>query len=450
MRLLVRTQMRKTRLLTVLIFVFSVFAVFAASNGLTVPESAKLRSGLIESWFELPVDLLRDKPAEVFTNEAGELFQVRAEIYDDSCAIIIAPQKTEKVESYSDAGVNYIFQTTYPYGAPGCWVLFRDLNKGKPLGIRYFFAGDFQVFVQFKPGILNAKDKSAADFVIFDTVVAENVPIGLPLKRFYSMSFSDMKKFTEKNLPWKMTSFLYENYLDKLQMVEIIRENLPRFVFEEDAAYDEKGNPVYIKDGSPRSAGSDYITVSSPGFVKWIIDGLLIPFSGNGVRMEPLLERTEEFRSGGLSANMADQYYTTIALDWIRNLATATVSVSGNRNYTYETSGVEVNNYNFADFYIKKAGYRIEKLKSLLYLLACAEPDYFYLGALRQPVKNENEFVVWNECAAFFPYFNRQGQFSVAVFENGREIKLEEYIRDNQNKFIQLTRVRASNQFFPR
>ena len=96
MRLLVRTQMRKTRLLTVLIFVFSVYAVFPASNGLTIPESAKLRSGLIESWFELPVDLLRDKPAEIFTNEAGELFQVRAEIFDDSCAIIIAPQKTEK------------------------------------------------------------------------------------------------------------------------------------------------------------------------------------------------------------------------------------------------------------------------------------------------------------------------------------------------------------------
>ena len=50
----------------------------------------------------------------------------------------------------------------------------------------------------------------------------------------------------------------------------------------------------------------------------------------------------------------------------------------------------------------------------------------------------------------FFPAFDKNGKFSVVVFMDGEEVKIEDFTKDNDGDFIQLVRIQASEQFFPR
>ena len=89
-------------------------------------------------------------------------------------------------------------------------------------------------------------------------------------------------------------------------------------------------------------------------------------------------------------------------------------------------------------------------LKSLLYLLAASEPDAFYFGAIRGTDRSVSpEIKAFNECVAFFPYFDSNGLFNCFVFMNGRAIKLEDFCLLYQDDFVYLTRVRSAEEFYP-
>ena len=89
-------------------------------------------------------------------------------------------------------------------------------------------------------------------------------------------------------------------------------------------------------------------------------------------------------------------------------------------------------------------------LKSLLYVLSATEPNTFYFGAIRGTNKAVTpEVKAFNECVAFFPYFLSDGAFECAVFLNGKEISLEQFIMLYEDDFVYLTRVKADRQFYP-
>ena len=92
--------------------------------------------------------------------------------------------------------------------------------------------------------------------------------------------------------------------------------------------------------------------------------------------------------------------------------------------------------------YQKNVGYRTSELAPLLYWLAVREPGHLYLGAVSQQrnVPPEPHFY---GIAVFFPYFDKDGKFSVAVFENARETTLEAFIAINGDSFTNLVRVRV-------
>ena len=99
--------------------------------------------------------------------------------------------------------------------------------------------------------------------------------------------------------------------------------------------------------------------MSSPGFVKWIVDGLVRPISGSGINMETLVEKTETFKEGSLSYIKSKEYDTTLALDWTRNLAAAMVSIYSGRIYTYEGSGVQLTSVPFNGAYYDGTGLQL-------------------------------------------------------------------------------------------
>lgn len=431
------------------IFAFSV----AAQDIIDIPESSSIRSRLVESWFEKPIPVLRTQEPEEIESVDGSHFQVSFEDYGDQCVIVVAPEKNEKVEIYSESGVEYTWQRMYYSESPGSWLLFRDAKTGEPVCIRYYFAVNTEIFLQFRKSSSVPTEKSLADFMVFGEYAAKNVPVGIPLEYFYDMSCDEVLTLLKYVVPWASTPFYSSLYNDILQMTAVIRENLPRFRFLDDAAYDEMGNLVSIKSGdSVYVPGADpsMLYISSAGFVKWIVDGLVRPLSGSGILLEPLMKKTEVFKSGSLSDTMAKKYDTTLALDWTRNLAAAMVSIYSGRDYTYATSGVQLNTVPFNGAYIENTGFKVSMLKSIFYYLAVTEPGRFYLGAIRHTVNDGAEFVVYNECASFFPAFDKNGKFSVFVFIDGEEIKIEEFMKDYNGDFIQLVRIQSSEQFFPR
>ncbi len=424
-----------------------------AQDIIDIPESSELRGRIIESWFEVPVPVLRTKEAEVIQSMDGSYFQVSVEDYGNQCAIVVAPGKVEKVEIYSNSGVEVTERKLYLSESPGSWILFKDAKTGEPVKIRYYFDVNTEVFLQFRRSSTVPSEKSLADVMVFGEYAAKDVPVGIPLEYFYDMSIDDVLSLIKLVVPWATSSFYSSLYSDTLQMTGVIRENLPRFRLVDDVAYDEMGNLVSIKTGnSVNVPGGDENTlyVSSAGFVKWIVDGLVRRISGSGIILEPLVEQTEELKTGSVAETKSKEYDTTLALDWTRNLATAMVSIYSGRDYKYETSGVQLNSAPFNGAYIENAGFKISMLKSIFYYLAVTEPGRFYLGAIRHIVNDGAEFVVYNKCAAFFPAFDRNGKFSVAAFIDGKEMKIEDFMKDYGSDFIQLVRIQSSEQFLPR
>jgi len=435
-------------------------SLHAGINRYGIPDSSDIRKKLVETWFEAPLNDIRENRQEIRQNAAGRQFQVRLEESDTTFSIIVSPQAQLPVDVYSDKGRRTERQDVYPADAPGSWVLVRDKRTGSPVLVRYYFAADSDVFVQFSPSAKNAY----ADFIIFGAYAARQVPTGLPFERFYSLSFAEVAALTKNALPWKYMSPPTDMYHSTLQMINVIRNKLPGLVYAEDAMYDENDEPVYVSTGKRREIpeeDADKISLSSAGFIKWIADGIVNPATGSSLKREPLLVQTVTYDEVGFQGIMSDKYSVSFALDWTRNIAAAVFSVYTNRTYLYPQSGVDVTEEPFSAAvtasgikntagYIKNTGYPADVLKSLMYVFAAEYPGECYLAAIRETDRSVSpEVKVFNQCAILFPYFDANGKFNCVVFRNGAESTIDDFYRSNSSNFIHLTRMKTSDTFFP-
>ena len=129
----------------------AVMPLSALYNRFGVPDSSEIRKDLVETWFEAPLSAVRMNRPEIRTNSVGQKFQIRLEETEDTFNIFVAPYARIEVDVYSDKGKSTEVQDVFPGDAPGSWLLVRDKKTGKPLRIRYYFASDSEVFVQFVP-----------------------------------------------------------------------------------------------------------------------------------------------------------------------------------------------------------------------------------------------------------------------------------------------------------
>ncbi|MBP5519384.1 MAG: hypothetical protein J6X84_02235 [Treponema sp.] len=439
------------------------FSLFAAYNRLGIPDSSELRKTYEESWFTAPLEQVRFNISEIKANENGEKFQIRLEENDKTFNIFVSPRALIKVNVYSDKQMVTEEQEVFPGDASGSWVLIRDKNSGKPLRIRYYFMRDSEVFIQFTP-----QGKTAlADLVIFGNYAARGVPTGMPFEKFYTASFEDVITITETKIPWNYVIVDSQMYHSSKQMCAVIRERIPNIIYTEDAMYDENCELVHISTGKKfdnieKSDKSDKkLFLSSAGFVKWIADGLVEPLSGGLLKREPLIKETVSVKDNGRQGVLSQKYDLFFSLDWIRNLATALISVYAGKNYRSNQSGVDVTVNPFASSitdkgvantvtFVENSGYTVPVLKSLMYVLAATEPGAFYLGAIRGADRTVSpEILAFNDCVVFFPYFQDDGGFSCTVFMNGRELSIDDFCMFYAKDFVYLTRVKSSERFFP-
>ena len=447
--------------------IFTVFLpVFAAYNRLGIPDSAEIREELEEKWFTAPLSAVRENIPEIRANLNGEKFQIRMEENESTFNIFVAPHTKINVKVFSDKGFYEEKQDVYPGDAAGSWVLVRDKKTGKPLRIRYYFLKNSEVFVQFTP-----KGKTAlVDLMIYGNYAARGVPTGMNFDKFYSASFEDVMIITEKKIPWEYVLPDTTQYHDVKQMVAVICENLPGISFVPDAMYNENNELVRISNGKPfthftdsdnNKNNAEKKSLSSAGFVKWIADGIVEPIAGGMLKREPLIKETVNVKDIGHQGVLSQRYDLYFALNWIRNLASAVISVYSGKTYLFNQSGVDVTLNPFASTFTEKGvantvtfiedtGYNVAVLRSLLYVLASTESGTFYFGAIRGTDRTVSpEIKAFNECVAFFPYFQDDGGFTCTVFMNGREMTLEDFCLENEKNFVYLTRVKATERFFP-
>lgn len=436
-----------------------VLPVFALYNSYGVPDSSEIRRDLVETWFEAPLQNVRMNRPEIRTNNVGQKFQVRLEETEDSFNIFVAPYARIEVDVYSDKGKTTEVQDIYPGDAPGSWLLVRDKKSGKPLRIRYYFVADSEVFVQFQP----VGRTAYCDYLIFGCYAAKGVPTGLPFERFYSSSFEQIVRWTQNSLPWQYSRIQPDDYHAVQQMVNIIKEKEQNVIFADDAMYDDEGNPVYISSGKPRKidvSEEGKISVSGAGYLKWIADGIIEPLTGGRLKRDPLLEPTVEYKETGFQGILSEKYAISFSLDWIRNIASGVVSVRSGRNYLYKDSGVDVTIEPFcaeltekgiqnSTGYIENNGYSVKMLKSLFYVLAAQNPQIFYFGAIRETDRRSPEVKIFNECCAFFPYFDNQKRFKCEVFKDGSQMTFEEFFSRYCLDSVSLVKIQASEEFYP-
>ena len=449
---------RKLVLLGILLITFPLFAAY---NRLGIPDSAEIRENLVETWFTAPLEYVRTNLPQVIYNDNGQPFQVRLEESDTTFHIFVAPQAKMNVAIHSDTGVTMEEQIVYPGDGCGSWVLIRDKKTENPIRIRYYFLKDSDVFVQFSP-----KGKIAlVDLVIFGNYAARGVPTGVPFDKFYTSSFEDVMKYTENKIPWNYVLCDTDMYHSIKQMCAVIREKIPFINIVPDAMYDENNNLVHISTGKKfeesEGINKEKLSLSSAGFVKWIGDGLVEPLTGGLLKREPLIQETVNVKNNGRQGVLSQRYDLFFSLNWIRNLASAIISVYSGSTYMFNQAGVDVTINPFASSYSDKgitnivtyvegSGYTVSVLKSLLYVLAVTEPGTFYFGAIRGTDRTVTpEIKAFNECVSFFPYFQDDGGFECAVFMNGRELSLEDFCMIYKEDFVYLTRAKASEHFYP-
>ncbi len=436
---------------------------FAAYNRLGIPDSSEIRKGLEERWFTAPLSEIRMNQPEIRANDNGEKFQIRLEENDSTFNVFVSPRALVKVNVFSDKGMYTEEQELYPGDIAGSWVLIRDKRSGKALRIRYYFLKNSEVFIQFTP-----QGKTAlADLVIYGNYAARGVPTGMSFEKFYSASFDDVMNITETKLPWNYVLIDTDMYQSMKQMCAVIRERLPSITLVQDAMYDEKNELVHISTGKKfeniekSDKSEEKLLLSSAGFVKWIADGLVEPVSGGILMREPLIKETVSVKDNGRQGVLSQKYDLFFALNWVRNLASAVVSVYSGKTYLFNQSGVDVTVNPFASSitekgvantvtFVENSGYTVRVLNSLLYVLAATEPGTLYFGAIRGADRTVSpEIMAFNECVAFFPYFQDDGAFACAVFMNGREMSLENFLYYYDEDFVYLTRVKSSERFYP-
>jgi hypothetical protein len=441
------------------------FPLSAEYNRFGSPDSSELRRTIVDTWFLAPLELIRENQTMVQKNSIGQEFQVRLEEQGSTFAVIVAPGMMLDVNLYTAEGVGQQRVASYPADACGSWVLTRDSVSGKPISVRYYYAQDSDVYVQFTPDGM----KTLADMVISGSYAARSVPVGISFDRLYTASLAAVLQLTDKTLPWRYADIHPDSYHSSMQMVSVIRKNLSRITCTDDAAYDEDGKPVRISDGKPRAVSdaerdAASLSLSSAGFIKWIVDGLVEPLSGSNTLLAPLTQRTVEYKPQGYTGIRSETDDISFTLDWTRNLASAWLSVRTGKTYLAANAGVDVKIEPFSarvsdkgiiqtTGYLKDTGYAVENLRPLLYVLAVTEPSYCYLAAVRRldpgVPQSHPEAYVFDQIAIFFPYFDTNGRFGCFVFENGTEIPYSVFVSKYKKSFIHLTRLLTTDRFFP-
>jgi hypothetical protein len=432
------------KFVVVLLISFFAISLYAYDAPIAkIEDDSSLRAILKERWFlEAPNKALALKPL-LYTLPGGGKIEVRVESNKNEFGIVLARERNK----------------AYPGWAQGSWALIRRRDTGAALRIRAFLRSDPNVYVQFRP---MTADKSVMDVVVYGAYLVYSLPTPFSFDKLLTLPIEDALSAAGDKFPRAYFEPAPDLYKDTRKFVAEVQKHLPGLTFRDDGAIDESGDYVFIETGE-RQSGTPGLNCS--GFVKWVIDGLLRPVTGERLSIGPLKAHYGN-RGNSFSAVYDDVRDPFFGLDWIRNLAAVAGFTLISPNFG-TLDEFEVRTWRFpslmrrsnagavaiADSYagfMENAGFNIEGLYPLLYTLAIDEPGRFYLAAVNDAAGPRPSLRQYFHVAVLAPYFNEQGNFEIAVFESAAETSFRSFrTRYPKDTFVNLVRIPVGSRFEP-
>jgi len=401
-----------------------------------IVDDSALRTSVKDTWLvETPGRVLA-KPSVLHTLPGGGRVELRAEVSKDEFTVVFARELKNGNGGANSAG-------NFPGWAQGSWILTRRRDNGNAEQIRIFLRSDPYTYIQFRP--FNA-DKCHMDVVLYDAYIIHSLPLPVTMERLYTMQLGEVLNLAGNQFPRRYFEPKPSDYRLQRQFIAKVRERIKGLEFADDGAIDQGGNYVYINTGLEQK-GQPGLNCS--GFAKWLVDGILRPVTGERLELSPLKQPYGE-RGSSFTDIWEQQRDPFFGLDWIRNLASTAwaklLSPSfGNldeievRSDLFSQMTLRTRNstslYSYPGF-LRDAGYGVEGLLPLLYLLAIDEPGKFYLAAVNNEIgppstkdnpRGQPRMRQYFHIAAFVPYFTESGVFHVAVFESAAETSISAF-----------------------
>lgn len=421
------------------------FCLLFPAYGLDLPtrqieDDSSLRIRVKDSWLtETPGRVLNNR-SFIHTLPGGSRIQVRSEGRGDEFMVILARE----------------LNGAFPGWAQGSWVLTRRSSDGALSRIRVFLRSDPYTYVQFRPF---SADKCLLDVVLYEGYVVRSLPLPLSMERVLAVPVEEALALAGDKFPRRYFDADITMYRDIRSFVSSVRRRLPELTFRDDGAIDENGRYVFINTLEAQDGRGG---LNCSGFAKWVVDGLLRPFTGQRLPVAPL---KEPFGSRGSSftepwERIRDPFF---GLDWTHNLASRSLAALRSPAFS-DLAEIEVQEGAFASVILRNgtassirsypgflsgAGFGIEGLHPLLYTLAINEPGHIYLASVNQEMDPAPRMRQHFHVAVLVPYFNESGAFQVLVFESAEETSFTGFKNRYPGNYVNLVRIPVEGSFDP-
>ncbi|GHV64693.1 hypothetical protein AGMMS49587_17580 [Spirochaetia bacterium] len=437
-----------------------------------IEDDSALRISLREGWFTgIPSRVLSQR-VQMQTLGGGGRVQVRVEAGRDEFAVVLA---RELIGPAGPTG-------TYPGWAQGSWILTRRQDTGEASRIRIFPRSDPYTYVQFRP---LGDDRCQMDVVLYEAYVVRSQPLPIPFERLLSMPVEEVFSIAGDKFPRRYFDPDADNYRDLRLFMARMRERLGGLEFQDDGAFDENGNYVFIETLETQKDASG---LNCSGFAKWVVDGLLRPLTGERLPVTPLKQSFGD-RGSSFTKPWEESRDPFFGLDWTRNLASRAMTVLRAPAYA-KLEEFEVRHWPFSQIivrgaaagssglprtggfpetpsgasvraypgFLENAGFGFEGIHPLLYTLAIDEPGRIYLASINTemgpPTTEDNprgrpRMRQHFHIAVLVPYFNEYGNFQVAVFESAEETQFSSFKNRYPGHYVNLVRIPVEGQFDP-
>ncbi len=327
----------------------------------------------------------------------------------------------------------------YPEAGKGNYLIKRSRDTLRFESVKIFFRDEGFCYLQVRP----RGSESTLDVFLFGRKIYRDLPLPMPLEKIITSPLSSLLDMTRGRVDWPRLFFHGGRPEDRRveSVVRAIARELPTVRETADGALDRHGRFVLIADGLPQR-GTKGLNCS--GFAKWIVDGFYFPLTGGYTDIDLLKTKHLERRGNrwsDLRETARDPYF---GLDWTRNLAVALKSAR-----TGERPDIESCDVRQVPFfsYEEDSGYRMADLYQILYFLAVDEPGMAYLGAVNDIYRPNPVLVEYFHVAAFFPYFDGNGRFHVAVMDQHKDQDIFRFISRYPSTFVHLVRFDTNSDF---
>ncbi|MDR2537328.1 MAG: hypothetical protein LBC46_03370 [Treponema sp.] len=426
-------------------FCFILIGLFSSLYGLDLPtreiaDDSSLRMALRDTWFTEAPERVLGRPYFYYRLPNGDRVQVRAEAGGEEFTTILARE----------------LNGDYPGWAQGSWILTRRRDTGEVRRIRIFLRSDPQAYVQFRP---LDKDRSVMDVVLYDAYVVRSLPLPYSIERLMVVPVEEALSIAGNKFPRRYFDPNPAEYRDMRTTISKVQQILPQLSYRDDGAIDENGRYVFIETLEPQSG---QLGLNCSGFAKWVIDGILRPYTGTTLSIPPLKTAFGE-RGSSFTKPYEELYDLFFGLDWSRHLA----SIAGTILRTPDSGNIEEIEVRTAPFaaliertssgsiirsypdYQLNVGFQSEGIHALLYTLAIDEPGNLYIATISREMANAQRLRQYFHLAILLPHFTEAGEFQVTVFESAAETSFANFNTRYPGLFINLLRVPVEARFEP-